>query len=52
MSTKQTKNFVTSVEIPDKVTISLKKSMLGVSGPLGKTFKNFKKIPVFLEIQD
>jgi large subunit ribosomal protein L6 len=52
MSTKQAENFETSVEIPEKVTISLKKSMLGVSGPTGKTFKNFKKIPVSLEIRD
>ena len=52
MSTKQAENFETSVEIPEKVTVSLKKSMLGVSGPTGKTFKNFKKIPVSLEIRD
>ena len=26
--------------------------MLGVSGPLGKTFKSFKKIPVLIEIND
>jgi len=52
MSTKQAENFETSVEIPEKVTVSLKKSMLGVSGPIGKTFKNFKKIPVSLEIRD
>jgi len=50
MSTEQLENYETSLEIPDKVTVSLKKNMLSVSGPLGKTFKNFKKIPVSLEI--
>ena len=50
MSTEQTENYETSLEIPDKVTVYLKKNMLSISGPLGKTFKNFKKIPVFLEI--
>jgi len=52
MSTKQVKNFETSVEIPEQVTVSLKNNMLGVSGPLGKTFKSFKKIPVSIEVQD
>lgn len=44
--------FETIVEIPQKVTVSLKKSMISVEGPLGKTFKNFKKIPVFIEVKD
>ncbi|HSG74039.1 MAG TPA: 50S ribosomal protein L6 [Nitrosopumilaceae archaeon] len=52
MSTEQAENFETSVEIPEQVTVSLKKNMLGVTGPLGKTFKSFKKIPVSIEIQD
>lgn len=52
MSTEQVENFETSVEIPEQVTVSLKKNMLGVSGPLGKTFKNFKKIPVIIDVQD
>ncbi|MGQ0792322.1 MAG: 50S ribosomal protein L6 [Nitrosopumilaceae archaeon] len=52
MSTDQTENFETSIDIPDKVTVTLKKSMLAVSGPLGKTFKNFRKIPVSLEVKD
>ena len=52
MSTEQLENHETSLEIPEKVTVSLKKNMLSVSGPLGKTFKNFKKIPVSLEIND
>jgi large subunit ribosomal protein L6 len=45
MSTDQTESFETSINIPDKVTLTLKKNMLAVSGPLGKTFKNFRKIP-------
>ena len=52
MSTKQEETFETSLTIPDKVTVSLKKDMLEVSGPLGKTFKNFKKIPVLISIND
>lgn len=51
MSTKS-ENYETSIDIPDKVTVSLKKNMLTVSGPLGKTFKNFRKIPVSLEINE
>ena len=52
MSTEQVENFETSVDIPEEVTVSLKKTMLGVTGPLGKTFKSFKKIPVSIELQD
>lgn len=52
MSTEQVENYETSVEIPEQVTVTLKGSMLGVSGPLGKTFKNFKKIPVSIEVKD
>ena len=51
MSTEQT-NYEISLDVPEKVTVSLKNSMLEVSGPLGKTFKSFKKIPVMLEIND
>jgi large subunit ribosomal protein L6 len=52
MSTKQIEKFEASVEIPEKVTVSIKKNLLQVIGPLGKTFKNFKKIPVNLEIKE
>ena len=45
MSTEQT-NYEISLDVPEKVTVSLKNSMLEVSGPLGKTFKSFKKIPI------
>lgn len=52
MSTEQEENFETLVDIPEHVTVSLKKHMLGISGPLGKTFKNFKKIPVLIQVQE
>jgi large subunit ribosomal protein L6 len=51
MSTKLEK-LETVVEVPEGVTVSLNKNMLQVQGPLGKTFKNFKKIPVNLEVND
>ena len=44
--------FETEVTIPEGVTVSLKKHMLQIQGPLGKTFKNFRKIPVNLEVAD
>ena len=52
MSTKQVEEFIRSVDIPEKVKVTLHKNMLKVEGPLGKTFKNFKKIPVDLEINE
>ncbi len=52
MSTKQTTNTATEIQIPDDVKVSLKGSMLHVQGPLGHTYKNFKKIPVIIEIDD
>lgn len=51
MSTSQIEKFQTTVEIPDKVTASINKDMLHVQGPLGKTYKNFKKIPVSLNLE-
>ena len=52
MSTKQLDKFSTKVEIPENVKAFLKSSMLTVEGPLGKTYKNFRKIPVDIEIND
>ena len=52
MSTKQLDKFSTKVEIPENVKVVLKSSMLTVEGPLGKTYKNFKKIPVDIKIND
>ncbi len=52
MSTKQLEKFATEVKIPENVKVSLKSHMLNVEGPLGKTYKSFKKIPVDIEISD
>jgi large subunit ribosomal protein L6 len=52
MSTKQLEKFETTVDVPEGVTVSLNKHMLEVKGPLGKTFKNFKKIPVGIQVND
>jgi len=52
MSTKQLEKFSTSVEIPENVKASFKSYMLTVEGPLGKTYKNFRKIPVDIKIND
>ena len=50
MSTKQMEKLDLEIEIPKDVNVKLKGRMLQVSGPLGKTHKNFKKIPVAIEI--
>ena len=52
MSTKQIEKSTTEIQIPKDVKVSLKGSMLHVQGPLGKVYKNFKKIPVIIEIND
>jgi large subunit ribosomal protein L6 len=52
MSTKQLEKFSTEVEIPENVKVSFRSYMLTVEGPLGKTYKNFRKIPVDIEIND
>ena len=52
MSTKQMEKSATEVQIPDNVKVDLKGSMLHVQGPLGSVYKNFKKIPVIIEIND
>ena len=52
MSTKQIENSAIEIQIPDDVKVNLKGSMLHVQGPLGKVYKNFKKIPVLIEIND
>jgi len=51
MSTEQIEKHQQELEIPDKVKVVLKKHMLHVEGPLGKTHKNFKKIPVDVKIE-
>ena len=52
MSTKQIKKHEATVEIPKDVKVNLKSNILHVEGPLGKTYKNFKKIPVSIDIND
>ena len=52
MSTKQLEKFSTKVEIPENVKVSFKSFMLTIEGPLGKTYKNFRKIPVDIKIND
>ena len=48
MSTKQIEVHEVSLPIPEKVKVLLVKKTLHVEGPLGKTRKDFKKIPVDL----
>ena len=52
MSTEQLEKFQDEVEIPEGVTITQTKHMLSFVGPLGKTFKSFRRIPVNIEIKD
>lgn len=52
MSTKQQEIYEATYEIPQNVKVSLNKHMLLVEGPLGKTYKSFRKIPVDLEVKD
>ena len=52
MSTKQIENSAVEIQIPNDVKVNLKGGMLQVQGPLGKVYKNFKKIPVLIEIND
>ena len=50
MSTKQMEKLDLEIEIPKDVSVKFKGRMLQVQGPLGKTHKSFKKIPVAIEI--
>jgi len=52
MSTEQVEKFEDVVDIPEGVTVTQKKHMLQFQGPLGKTFKSFRSIPVDIEIKD
>ena len=52
MSTKQLEKLTTELDIPEGVTVTYEKPIITVQGPLGKTYKNFKKIPVTIEIAD
>ena len=50
MSTSQLEKFQDEVVIPEGVTVTQKKNMLTFVGPLGKTHKSFRLIPVDIEI--
>jgi len=52
MSTKQIEKSTVEIQIPNDVKVNLSGNMLHVQGPLGKVYKNFKKIPVLIEIND
>ena len=50
MSTSQLEKFQDEVVIPEGITVTQKKHMLTFVGPLGKTHKSFRLIPVDVEI--
>lgn len=50
MSTEQTRKFEEVLQVPKEIKVSLKKRMMQFEGPLGKTYKNFRGIPVDLNI--
>ena len=52
MSTSQLEKMQDQVDIPEGVTVTQNKNMLLFEGPLGKTYKNFRNIPVKIEIAD
>ena len=52
MSTEQVEKFQDEVVIPEGVTITQNKHMLEFTGPLGKTHKSFRTIPVKIEIAE
>ena len=52
MSTEQIEKFQDEVSIPEGVKVTQRKNMLSFVGPLGKTFKSFRKIPVEIEVTE
>ena len=50
MSTEQVEKFQDEVVIPEGVKVTQNKHMLKFEGPLGKTYKSFRNIPVNIEI--
>ena len=52
MSTKQIEEFKDQVEIPEGVTVTTNKHMVTFVGPLGKTYKSFRNIPVKVEVNE
>jgi large subunit ribosomal protein L6 len=51
MSTKLDE-FQEVLEIPEGINVTIKKHMIQFQGPLGKTFKSFRKIPVTVKVSD
>ena len=51
MSTKLAE-FQEIIDVPEGITITMKKHMMQFQGPLGKTFKSFRKIPVKIQVND
>ena len=52
MSTKQIEEFKDQVDIPEGVTVTVNKHMVSFVGPLGKTYKSFRTIPVKIEVSE
>jgi len=52
MSTEQLEKFQDEVDIPEGVTVSVNKHMVSFVGPLGKTYKSFRSIPVNIEVSE
>ena len=52
MSTEQIEKFQDEVVIPEGVKVTQNKNMLSFVGPLGKTFKSFRRIPVNIEVTE
>jgi len=50
MSTKEIKIHELTIPVPENVKVTEKHRILNVEGSLGKTRKNFKKIPVDLQV--
>ena len=51
MSTKLDE-FQEVIDIPEGINITINKHMMQFEGPLGKTFKSFRKIPVKIEANE
>ncbi|MDC0202986.1 50S ribosomal protein L6 [Candidatus Nitrosopelagicus sp.] len=52
MSTSLIDKLAAELEIPEGVTVSYDRPMITVQGPLGKTWKSFKKIPVTIDVKE
>ena len=52
MSTEQAEKFQDEVAIPEGVTVTQSRHMLSFVGPLGKTHKSFRSIPVRVEVAE